>query len=152
MVWRREARHLFYSPNFERVHALVGFLSERGAGSTIRKAFTGRRFSPRGRAAFTERMRSGRERRERRGRPAAHQAAAPRVQGNEESGVCPRVGPASAQELIAIRALLERAGLPTSYLESARPEFAVLRENGRVIAAGALQRFGSSAQSLMDRT
>ena len=41
--------------------------------------------------------------------------------------------------------LLERTGLPTSDLESARPEFAVLRENGRVIAAGALQRFGSSA-------
>jgi N-acetylglutamate synthase-like GNAT family acetyltransferase len=59
--------------------------------------------------------------------------------------VCPPVGPASAQELIAIRALLERSGLPTSDLESARPEFAVLRENGRVIAAGALQRFGSSA-------
>jgi N-acetylglutamate synthase-like GNAT family acetyltransferase len=59
--------------------------------------------------------------------------------------VCPQVGPASAQELIAIRALLERAGLPTSDLESTRPEFAVLRENGRVIAAGALQRFGSLA-------
>jgi N-acetylglutamate synthase-like GNAT family acetyltransferase len=59
--------------------------------------------------------------------------------------VCPPIGPASAQELIAIRALLERSGLPTSDLESARPEFAVLRENGRVIAAGALQRFGSSA-------
>jgi DNA-binding transcriptional ArsR family regulator len=28
VVSRREARHLFYSPNFERMHALVGFLSE----------------------------------------------------------------------------------------------------------------------------
>ncbi len=56
-----------------------------------------------------------------------------------------RVNPASAQDLIAIRALLERSGLPTSDLDSARPEFAVIRENGRVIAAGALQRFGSSA-------
>jgi amino-acid N-acetyltransferase len=54
-------------------------------------------------------------------------------------------GPASAQDLIAIRALLERSGLPTSDLESARPEFAVIREKGQVIAAGALQRFGSSA-------
>jgi amino-acid N-acetyltransferase len=49
------------------------------------------------------------------------------------------------QDLIAIRALLERCGLPTSDLEAARPEFAVIREDGRVIAAGALQRFGSSA-------
>lgn len=59
--------------------------------------------------------------------------------------VVSEVGPASAPDLIAIRALLERAGLPTSDLESARPEFAVIREQGRVIAAGALQRFGSSA-------
>ena len=57
----------------------------------------------------------------------------------------PRVAPASAKDLNAIRALLERSGLPTSDLESARPEFAVIRENGRVVAAGALQRFGSSA-------
>lgn len=55
------------------------------------------------------------------------------------------LGRASKQDLIAIRALLERSGLPTSDLESARPEFAVIREDGRVIAAGALQRFGSSA-------
>ena len=46
---------------------------------------------------------------------------------------------------MAVRALLERSGLPTSDLESARPEFAVIRENDQVIAAGALQRFGSSA-------
>jgi amino-acid N-acetyltransferase len=55
------------------------------------------------------------------------------------------VGPASAQDLIAIRALLERSGLPTSDLESARPVFRVIREKGQVIAAGALQPFGSSA-------
>ena len=53
--------------------------------------------------------------------------------------------PASAEDLTAIRALLEHSGLPTSDLESARPEFAVIRENDRVIAAGALQRFGSWA-------
>lgn len=41
--------------------------------------------------------------------------------------------------------MLERSGLPTSDLESSRPEFAVIREQGQVIAAGALQRFGSSA-------
>jgi amino-acid N-acetyltransferase len=56
-----------------------------------------------------------------------------------------QVSPASAHDLAAIRALLEHCGLPTTDLESAGPEFAVIRENGRVIAAGALQRFGSSA-------
>jgi amino-acid N-acetyltransferase len=56
-----------------------------------------------------------------------------------------RAGPASAKDLIRIRALLERSGLPTSDLESARPEFAVIRADDQVIAAGALQRFGSSA-------
>ena len=55
------------------------------------------------------------------------------------------MGRASGQDWLAIRALLERSGLPTSDLESARPEFAVIREDGQVIAAGALQRFGSSA-------
>jgi N-acetylglutamate synthase-like GNAT family acetyltransferase len=55
------------------------------------------------------------------------------------------VAAASGEELTAIRALLERSGLPTSDLKSSRPEFAVIREGGRVVAAGALQRFGSSA-------
>ena len=55
------------------------------------------------------------------------------------------VGPASAPESVAIRALLERNGLPTNDLESARPEFAVIREQGQVIAAGALQHFGPAA-------
>lgn len=55
------------------------------------------------------------------------------------------VSHASAADLSAIQALLERSGLPTSDLESARPEFAVIRENGQVIAAGALQHFGSAA-------
>jgi amino-acid N-acetyltransferase len=57
----------------------------------------------------------------------------------------PEVVPAAAQDVIAIRALLERSGLPTSDLDSARPDFAVIRENDQVIAAGALQRFGPSA-------
>jgi amino-acid N-acetyltransferase len=51
----------------------------------------------------------------------------------------------SAEDLVAIRALLESAGLPTSDLESARPEFAVVREDGQIVSAGGLQRFGSSA-------
>src|SRR5215467_6562434 len=41
--------------------------------------------------------------------------------------------------------LLEGAGLPTSDLASGRPEFIVAREGAEVVAAGALQRFGSSA-------
>ena len=53
--------------------------------------------------------------------------------------------PACATDLAAVRALLERCGLPTSDLKSAHPEFAVVREGGQVIAAGALQRFGSWA-------
>ena len=56
-----------------------------------------------------------------------------------------RTGAASAEDLIAIRALLERSGLPTSDLESARPEFAVIHQDGQLVAAGALQRFGTSA-------
>ena len=46
-------------------------------------------------------------------------------------------------DLEAVSALLQCAGLPTSDLETARPEFLVVREDGRIIAAGALQRFGS---------
>lgn len=56
-----------------------------------------------------------------------------------------RIGSASAEDLIAIRALLERSGLPISDLESARPEFAVIHQDGQVVAAGALQCFGTSA-------
>jgi amino-acid N-acetyltransferase len=62
-----------------------------------------------------------------------------------ETSLMSRVDAASSQDLIAIRALLERAGLPTSDLESAQPDFTVIRANGKVIAAGALQRFGPSA-------
>lgn len=56
-----------------------------------------------------------------------------------------RAGPASAHDLLAIRALLERAGLPTGDLESARPQFAVIHQDGQVVAAGALQRFAAAA-------
>ena len=56
-----------------------------------------------------------------------------------------RVDPASAQDLIAIRGLLERSGLPISDLDAARPEFAVIHQDGQVVAAGALQRFGAAA-------
>jgi amino-acid N-acetyltransferase len=52
---------------------------------------------------------------------------------------------ASAADLVVIRALLEASQLPTSDLRAARAEFAVIRESGQVVAAGALQRFGSAA-------
>jgi amino-acid N-acetyltransferase len=52
---------------------------------------------------------------------------------------------AAEADLAAIRALLEHAGLPTVDLETAKPKFTVLRENGDIVAAGALERFGSSA-------
>jgi amino-acid N-acetyltransferase len=48
-------------------------------------------------------------------------------------------------DLASIRGLLEAAGLPTSDLVSARPEFVLVREGTTVVAAGALQRFGSAA-------
>ncbi len=57
----------------------------------------------------------------------------------------PRVRAASADDLVTIRALLESAALPTIDLGSARPEFVVIHEGGKLVAAGALQRFGSSA-------
>jgi amino-acid N-acetyltransferase len=48
-------------------------------------------------------------------------------------------------DLAVIRALLEQAGLPSSDLAASKPQFTVLFENGRIIAAGALERFGKSA-------
>jgi N-acetylglutamate synthase-like GNAT family acetyltransferase len=57
----------------------------------------------------------------------------------------PTVDAASPEDLIAIHDLLARAGLPTSDLAAAQPDFSVIREPGRVVAAGALQRFGASA-------
>ena len=52
---------------------------------------------------------------------------------------------ASEGDLVLVRQLLEAAGLPTADLDEARPEFTVLTEGGRIVAAGALERFGSSA-------
>lgn len=57
----------------------------------------------------------------------------------------PAIRAASAEDLSAIRALLESAGLPTSDLASARPEFVAIVEGGALVAAGALQRFAGSA-------
>lgn len=52
---------------------------------------------------------------------------------------------ASTDDLAAVRRLLETAGLPTSDLASAEPQFAVIRDGEQIIATGALQRFGSVA-------
>jgi amino-acid N-acetyltransferase len=52
---------------------------------------------------------------------------------------------ATESDIGEIRLLLEQAGLPTSDLTVARPQFTVLREGGRIVAAGALQAFGSIA-------
>jgi len=52
---------------------------------------------------------------------------------------------AAEDDLAAIQALLECAGLPTSDLASSKSHFTVVRDDGHVVAAGALQRFGSAA-------
>lgn len=52
---------------------------------------------------------------------------------------------AAEGDLVLIRELLRAEGLPTADLEDARPEFTVLIEGARIVAAGALERFGSSA-------
>ena len=57
----------------------------------------------------------------------------------------PQARAACADDLMAIHALLESSGLPTSDLTRARPAFVAIREHGEVVAAGALQRFGSAA-------
>jgi amino-acid N-acetyltransferase len=55
------------------------------------------------------------------------------------------LGYAKRQDAETIRALLEREGLPTQDLDSARPEFVTALEEGRVIGVGALQHFGTTA-------
>jgi amino-acid N-acetyltransferase len=52
---------------------------------------------------------------------------------------------ATDQDLAELRELLESAGLPTSDLASAKPRFTVVREDGELVAAGALQLYDSSA-------
>jgi N-acetylglutamate synthase-like GNAT family acetyltransferase len=53
--------------------------------------------------------------------------------------------PAEPGDANGIRALLERSGLPTSDLASARPEFVVAYEGENLKGAGALERFGETA-------
>jgi DNA mismatch repair protein MutS len=52
---------------------------------------------------------------------------------------------ATAADADAIRALLQRNGLPTGDLVTSRPEFIVACEGERIIGAGALERCGNAA-------
>jgi N-acetylglutamate synthase-like GNAT family acetyltransferase len=52
---------------------------------------------------------------------------------------------ASEADLPSVRRLLEDAGLPTSDLATAESQFVVIGDGEQIIAAGALQRFGSVA-------
>jgi amino-acid N-acetyltransferase len=53
--------------------------------------------------------------------------------------------PGTDQDAASIRLLLESAGLPTDDLLTSNPQFVVACDNDRVVATGALQRFGASA-------
>lgn len=44
-----------------------------------------------------------------------------------------------------IRDLLDRNGLPTGDLNTARPEFVIATHNDQIVGIGALERFGSAA-------
>src|SRR6266513_2284724 len=57
----------------------------------------------------------------------------------------PRLHTATAEDAQSIRILLERSGLPTSDLNSSKPEFIVAYEDAELIGAGALQRFETIA-------
>lgn len=52
---------------------------------------------------------------------------------------------AADEDLAVVSLLLEQAGLPTTDLTTSKPEFTVLWDDGRIVAAGALQPFGSAA-------
>src|SRR6185437_16471859 len=51
----------------------------------------------------------------------------------------------TAAEAEIIRDLLERSGLPTGDLGTARPEFVVATRDGGIVGIGALEYFGSAA-------
>ncbi len=57
----------------------------------------------------------------------------------------PAIERAAASDLGVIRGLLAAAALPTADLELSQPLFVVLREDGELIGAGALQLFDSVA-------
>ncbi|HEY7890054.1 MAG TPA: arsenic resistance N-acetyltransferase ArsN2 [Steroidobacteraceae bacterium] len=57
----------------------------------------------------------------------------------------PTLRAATEADTEVIRDLLERNGLPTSDLSTARPEFVIASSAGRTIGIGALEPFGSVA-------
>lgn len=59
--------------------------------------------------------------------------------------VNPTLRSATEADAAVIRDLLERNGLPTSDLSTARPEFVIAAQRNQVIGIGALERFGSAA-------
>lgn len=52
---------------------------------------------------------------------------------------------ATAADAQSIHDLLQRSGLPTSDLSTARPEFLVAERAGQIIGVGALEHFGTAA-------
>ena len=57
----------------------------------------------------------------------------------------PQLRIATSEDTESIRVLLENNGLPTSDLISSKPQFIVACEGEAIVAAGALQRFASTA-------
>lgn len=57
----------------------------------------------------------------------------------------PTLRAANAADAKTIRRLLELSGLPTSDLDTARPEFVIASREGEIIGVGALERFGGTA-------
>lgn len=59
--------------------------------------------------------------------------------------VNPTLRSATEADAAVIRDLLERNGLPTSDLSTARPEFVIAVQGNQVVGIGALERFGRAA-------
>jgi len=57
----------------------------------------------------------------------------------------PQLREGTQGDAASIRALLESAGLPTEGLSASNPQFVVAWDSSRLVAAGALQRFGAAA-------
>jgi amino-acid N-acetyltransferase len=57
----------------------------------------------------------------------------------------PTLRPASAADAPLIHDLLERCGLPSCDLSTARAEFVIASRDGELIGSGALERFGDTA-------
>src|SRR5579864_5339887 len=116
----------------------------RRAGSTIPRECNGKRSSRPGRVRSTARTWFARRRRSSPSRPVALRPAA-RPRRPESVPHVFHVELACSADLGPIRILLEASGLPSSDLASASPQFLVIRNAGRIVASGALERFGPEA-------